>query len=88
MSPFDRQAARTALDALAPTLSDCKIPKGRSGRIKVAFAPDGTVLSAKPLPPFAGTPRGACVAKHLRQATVPPFSGAAPAYLHTFVIPR
>jgi hypothetical protein len=85
---FDRQAARAALDALAPKLKDCKIASGKSGRIKVAFASDGTVLSAKPLAPFAGTPRGACVAGHLKQATVPPFSGSAPAYLYSFVIPR
>jgi len=88
MKPFDRHAARTALDALAPTLTDCKIPRGKSGRIKIAFASDGTVLSAKPLPPLAGTSRGACVAGHLKQAKVPPFSGSAPPYVYSFVVPR
>ncbi len=86
--PFDRQAARAALDALAPTLTGCKIPRGKSGRIKLAFGSDGTVLSAKPLPPLAGTPRGVCVAGHLKQAKVPPFSGSAPPYVYSFVVPR
>jgi hypothetical protein len=86
--PFDPVAARAALDALAPTLIDCKIPSGRSGRIRVAFASDGTVSSAETLPPFKGTPRGECVAGHLAQAHVKPFEGSAPAYIYGFVIPR
>jgi hypothetical protein len=86
--PFDRLAARAALDALAPTLVDCKIPSGRSGRIKVTFAPDGSVSSAKTLPPWADTPRGECVAAHLKEARVPPFAAGAPGYVYSFVIPR
>ena len=86
--PFDRVAARVALDALAPTLIDCKIPSGQSGHIRVAFAPDGTVASAETLGPFAGTRRGACVAAHLKEARVRPFEGASPAYVYSFVIPR
>jgi hypothetical protein len=81
-------AARVALDALAPTLVDCKIASGRKGHIKIAFAPDGTVSSAETLPPFAGTPRGACVEKHLKKAHVKPFEGSAPAYIYSFVVPR
>lgn len=86
--PFDRLAARAALDALAPTLIDCKIPRGRSGQIKVAFASDGAVSSAKPLGPLVGTHRGACVTAHLEEAHVAPFAGSAPAFVYSFVIPR
>jgi hypothetical protein len=86
--PFDGLAARAALEALAPALIGCKIPSGRSGRIKVTFASDGTVSSAKPLAPFAGTPRGVCVAAHLKEAHVAPFAGSAPAIVYSFVIPR
>jgi hypothetical protein len=86
--PFDRVAARAAIDALAPTLIDCKIPGGWSGNIKVAFAADGTVSSAETLAPFAGTGRGACVAAHLKQAHVRPFEGSAPVYVYKFVAPR
>ena len=81
-------AARAALDALAPTLIDCKIPSGRTGTIKVAFAPDGSVSWAKTLPPFADKARGECVVGHLKEARVPPFAGDAPAYVYSFVIPR
>jgi hypothetical protein len=77
-----------ALDALSPTLIDCKIPIGRSGKIKVAFAPDGSVSSAKTLPPFAGTAQGTCVEGHLSEAKVPAFTGSGPAYNYGFTIPR
>jgi hypothetical protein len=86
--PFDARGARAALDALSPTLIDCKIPSGRKGRIRVAFSKDGTVSSAKVLAPFAGTPGGACVAAHLGEAKVAPFVGSAPAYNYGFTIPR
>ncbi len=86
--PFDPRAARAALDALSPMLIDCKIASGRSGRIRVAFARDGSVSSAETLPPFAGTPKGTCVAAHLGEAKVLPFSGSAPAYTYGFMIPR
>jgi hypothetical protein len=86
--PFDARAARAAIDALSPTLIDCKIPIGRSGKIKVAFAPDGSVSSATTLPPFAGTAAGACVEGHIREAKVVPFKGSGPAYNYGFIIPR
>jgi hypothetical protein len=87
-APFDPSAARAALDALAPTLVDCKTSSRRSGHVKVAFAPDGSVSSAKMLWPFAGTHQGACVAGHLKEARVAPFKGSAPAFAYTFAIPR
>jgi hypothetical protein len=86
--PFDARAARAAIDALSPTLIDCKIPIGRAGKIKVEFAPDGTVSSATTLPPFAGTAAGACVEGHIREAKVSPFTGSGPAYNYGFIIPR
>ena len=86
--PFNPIAARAALDALAPTLIDCQIASGRSGHIRVAFAPDGSVSSAKTLAPYADSPRGECVATHLSKARVQPFTGEAPAYIYGFVIPR
>jgi hypothetical protein len=86
--PFDARAARATLDALSPTLIDCKIPIGRAGRIRVGFAPDGTVSSAEALPPFAGTAGGACVEGHIREAKIAPFAGSAPTYNYGFVIPR
>jgi hypothetical protein len=84
--PFDPAAARAALDALAPTLAGCKLPKGRSDRIKLTFAPDGNVSSATVLPPVA--PQGACVATRLKEARVAPFKGPAASYVYTFAGPR
>jgi hypothetical protein len=86
--PFDAAGARSALNALASTLTNCKIPKGRSGRIKLTFTPDGRISSAKALAPYAGTPQGACVVAHLKDARVAPFTGRAPPYIYTFVVPR
>jgi hypothetical protein len=85
---FDKRAARASLDALAPTLSDCRIPKGRSGKVDVVFEPDGHVSSAKPLDMYVGTFGGKCVARHLKQASVPPFLGEAKTYTHVFIIPE
>jgi hypothetical protein len=86
--PFDRLAARAALDALTPTLIDCKIASGTTGHIRVAFAPDGNVSSAVTLAPYANTRRGECVATHLKTAHVAPFDGTAPALVYSFFIPR
>jgi hypothetical protein len=88
MTRFDRLAASAALDALAPNLVDCKIPSGRAGRIKVTFAPDGTVSSAKPLWPLAGTRKGVCAITHLKEARVAPFVGPASPFVYSFVAPR
>jgi hypothetical protein len=84
---FKPRVAREALNALAPTLTDCKIASGRSGKVEVVFEPDGHVSSAKPLEVYVGTFGGKCVAKHLKKATVPPFAGKATAYTYVFVIP-
>jgi hypothetical protein len=85
---FEARAARAALNALAPTLTDCRIPGGRSGKVEVVFEPDGHVSSAKPLDLYVGTFGGKCVARHLKSATVPPFAGEATAYTHVFIIPE
>jgi hypothetical protein len=87
-APFNKAVARAALDAIAPTLTDCKIPRRRSGQVKVAFSSDGAVSSAKALGSFAASRQGACVANHLREARIAPFKGSAPAFVYTFVIPR
>jgi hypothetical protein len=88
LKEFDSRAARAALNALAPTLVDCRIQKGRSGNVEVTFERDGHVSSAKPLDVYVGTFGGNCVARHLKAARLPPFSGQATAYRHVFVIPQ
>jgi hypothetical protein len=86
--PFRRGAARAALDALAPELTDCRIPKGRSGNVELVFEPDGHVSSSKPLDVYVGTFGGKCVASHLKKARVPPFEGPPMTFAYAFVIPH
>ena len=85
---FNPRTARLALNALAPTLTDCRIQGGRSGKVEVVFEPDGHISSAKPLDAYVGTYGGKCVAKHLKNATVPPFSGEPATFTYAFVIPE
>jgi hypothetical protein len=82
---FDSGTARAALDAqVAATLANCKIPRGRTGRLRLTFLPNGTVSSATPLSPYAGTREGACVAAHFKKVHIPPFAGQAADYVYTF----
>ncbi len=75
---FDPDAASWALDRAAVSAGTCRSVDDPSGvaRVIVTFAPSGRVTSATVNgPPFAGTTTGGCVARFLRSATVPPFSG-------------
>jgi hypothetical protein len=77
-SPFDKTAAVSALNALAGQASTCRQGSDPSGiaTVVLTFAPSGRVTSATVNgPPFAGTPTGGCVARTLRRAQVPAFSG-------------
>jgi hypothetical protein len=74
--PFDLDVARQALDLVAPSLADCKVPKGKPPlKVKVIFAPDGTVTAAYPLPQWQGLTPAICMARRLKEAHVPPFKG-------------
>jgi hypothetical protein len=84
---FDRDAARAAIDAVAPKLGDCKLPKGKSVRVKVTFAPQGTVSSANVLAPWAAR-SAPCVAGHVKEATIRPFQGAANTAVYILAVPK
>jgi hypothetical protein len=83
-SPFDRDAARATLDALGPKLSDCKVPHGRSVKVKVTFSSDGHVSAASVLPPSSGR-QSSCVAARLREVHVAPFDGASATTTQTLI---
>jgi hypothetical protein len=86
---FDRNAAGTALDRAAAGAGMCRSGEDPSGvaRAIVTFAPSGRVTSATVNgPPFAGTTTGGCIARNLRSATVPPFSGDHVTVAKTLVI--
>lgn len=48
-----------------------------AGKVRVTFEPSGSVSTVEVLPPYAGTPTGACVAQKFRMVKVAPFQGSA-----------
>jgi hypothetical protein len=77
-APFDRQAARMALLDAMRSASACGDGTGPvRARVAVTFAPSGraTVAVIEGGTPLKGTAAGSCVAKRMRQVTVPPFGG-------------
>ena len=75
-APFDRGAAASALGSV--NVQSCKKAGGPTGagKVKVTFAPSGSVESAViEGPPYEGTPVGGCIAGKYRGAHVPAFSG-------------
>jgi serine/threonine protein kinase len=86
---FRPQAARAALDAVAPTLASCKRAGGvtGSGHVWVTFAPSGdATLAVVDQPPFAGTIEGGCIAEKLRAAKMPAFEGNPGTVSYSFAI--
>lgn len=78
-TPFDRDAARSALADAAKSANRCRSDEGPFGsaRVAVTFAPNGqTTTAVIQGPPFAGTPVGSCIARTFREARISPFSGA------------
>jgi predicted Zn finger-like uncharacterized protein len=75
---FDRAAAMSALGGASGAARGCKKDDGPTGtaRVKITFAPNGSVTSASvDGPPFAGTAVGGCIAGAFRGAHVPAFDG-------------
>lgn len=75
-SPFDKQAAASALSSI--DLVKCKstnAPRGE-GHIVVKFTPAGTASEAVvDKGPMVGTPVAKCIAKEFKKAKVPAFKG-------------
>ncbi|WP_437712768.1 zinc-ribbon domain-containing protein [Sorangium sp. So ce448] len=86
---FNRGAASSALGAAAGSAKSCKKAGGPTGtgRVKVTFAPSGSVTSAEVQgAPFAGTSVGGCVARLFRSARVPAFGGGSVSVSKSFTI--
>ncbi|WP_441290521.1 zinc-ribbon domain-containing protein [Sorangium sp. KYC3313] len=86
---FNRGAASSALGAAAGSAKSCKKAGGPTGtgRVKVTFAPSGSVTSAEVQgAPFAGTSVGGCVARLFRSARVPAFGGGSVTVSKSFTI--
>ncbi len=76
--PFNKGAAKEALNAAASQASGCRQggPPG-TGKIQVTFGTSGKVSSATIVEgPLGGTAAGKCALRHFRTAKVPAFAGA------------
>lgn len=88
-APFDRSQASAALASATAEAGACRQEGDPSGTasVTVTFAPSGRVTSAVISgPPFAGTKTGGCIARALRRATIPAFSGEKVTVAKTVVI--
>jgi hypothetical protein len=86
---FDATAASSALSRATGEASACRAPGDPSGTasVRVTFAPSGRVTSAVLSgPPYAGTQTGGCIARTLRNAVVPAFSGVPVQVTRTITI--
>ena len=76
--PFDKAVARAAVNGAAGAAAGCGdgSVKGRAP-MAITFAPSGRVTQAviAGYSPLAGTSVGSCVARAMRSARVPPFTG-------------
>ena len=89
VEPFDLSAASMAVDQAALRASSCRQPGDPSGvaRIRITFANSGRVTSAVVEgKPFMGTATGGCIAKVMRSAQIPKFSGKRRPLVKTVVI--
>lgn len=81
LQPFDRAAARSALNGAAIAASGCKqggVTDPTGTVVSVTFAPTGRVTKAVVSGgPFAGTATGSCIIGAFRGLSVPAFSGGA-----------
>ncbi|HTV24167.1 MAG TPA: hypothetical protein VMG12_35990 [Polyangiaceae bacterium] len=76
--PFDKNAAKTALNDAASKAATCGAGGAPGkGKIQVTFGVNGKVSDAQLVEgPFGGTTAGKCALKHFRAAKVPAFAGS------------
>jgi hypothetical protein len=87
--PFDKEAARIALEVAGARAQGCRKETDPSGtaRVIVTFAPSGRVTSAAVSgEPYAGTEIGGCLASAFRGAIVPAYAGSPVTVSKTIVI--
>jgi len=74
--PFDRQEAKTTIEAVAARLGACAgLGDYGTGVVRVSFAPSGRVQDVVLSGDLSDTSGGDCVERLFRHATVRPFSG-------------
>jgi hypothetical protein len=88
-SPFDKSAAKNALNSAAAAAADCgQGGAGGKGKVQLTFANTGRVTNVEIVEgPFSGTAAGKCALRQFRAARVPSFSGAAVTVSKSFKIP-
>jgi hypothetical protein len=73
------EARATALVTGAAEMAKlCRMPGSVTGpgKVRVTFESSGLVSNVVVLPPYAGTPAGACVAQKFKSVKIPSFTGA------------
>jgi hypothetical protein len=87
--PFDKAAAKNALNSAATAAADCgQGGAGGKGKMQLTFANTGRVTNVEIVEgPFAGTAAGKCALRQFRAARVPSFSGAPVTVSKSFKIP-
>jgi hypothetical protein len=65
----------SSLQAVEPAVRACAVERHGVATVRIVVAPSGRVTVATVLGEFAGTPTGSCVARAVRGARFPPFSG-------------
>jgi hypothetical protein len=85
---IDIAQAKTRLSGAAEMAKLCRRVGATTGpgKVQVTFSPSGAVSHAEVLPPYAGTPAGACVAQKFKMVTVSPFSGPATTLARSFYL--
>jgi hypothetical protein len=88
-SPFDKSAAKTALNSAAAAAADCgQGGAPGKGKVQLTFANTGRVANVEIVEgPFSGTAAGKCALRQFRAARVPSFSGAPVTVSKSFKIP-
>jgi hypothetical protein len=89
LKPFDATAAKAAIDAVASDLAACKVPKGKTCKVTVTFAPEGSVKTAKvEAPCSANQTLAKCVSGAVKKAAVAPFTGAGAPVSYSVLPPK
>lgn len=86
--PFDKNAARAALNEAASKAAGCNAGGAPGkGKVQVTFGVNGKVSDAQLVgATFAGTTAGSCALKHFRNAKIPAFAGSPVTVAKSFQI--
>ena len=83
-----RDDVRAAMLAARPAVLSCATDRGGIAMVTVTISPNGRVRNAHVGRDFRGTPEGSCIARAVRTAHFPRFSGESLTLTYPFTVPR